>query len=70
MHSLVFGAWEIKFFICYNASQKKKKQDSLGRKKGKWILVGIGHSVFVSIVGNQDSQRAEGPRAESASKTS
>lgn len=45
--------------------RKKKNQDSLGRKKGKWILVGIGHNVFVSIVGNQDSQRAEG-----ASKTS
>lgn len=50
--------------------KKKKTQDSLGRRKGKWILVGVGHSVFVSIVGNQDSQRTEGQRAESASKTS
>lgn len=68
------GLWSLGnqvFHLIQCISEKKKtQQDSLGRKKGKWILVGIGHSVFVSVVGNQESQRAEGQRAESASKTS
>lgn len=45
------GLWSLGnqvFHLIQCISEKKKKtRDSLGRKKGKWILVGIGHSVFV-----------------------
>lgn len=66
--TVLSGLWSLGnqvFHLIQCISEKKKTRDSLGRRKGKWILVGVGHSVFVSIVGNQDSQRTEGQRAES-----